>query len=175
VGGCTRGFAASIPTGFQGTKSHSQLSFTVHHHHHHHNNNNTNNNSQLLGFTRYYALILEHSKPSIAGVCGWEGGSGVGSSVGMMKRPGGVFPSPTHTACGTHSTLHPTCVSPHPRTAAVLRVFSRPHTLPALVHCAHGKDRTGVIMLLLLAACGVPRAAIVGDYVEVRSWGLGGG
>jgi protein tyrosine/serine phosphatase len=54
----------------------------------------------------------------------------------------------------------------------VLRVFSRRGSLPALVHCAHGKDRTGVVVLLLLAACGVGRDAILGDYVEV---GLGAG
>ncbi|KAI8471275.1 MAG: protein-tyrosine phosphatase-like protein [Monoraphidium minutum] len=70
---------------------------------------------QLLGFTRYYTLILEHSKASLAGV---------------------------------------------------LRVFGQPGALPALVHCAHGKDRTGVVIMLLLAACGVPQEAIVDDYIE---------
>jgi hypothetical protein len=49
----------------------------------------------------------------------------------------------------------------------VLRVFARNGTLPALVHCAHGKDRTGVVIMLLLAACGVPQEVIVDDYIEV--------
>lgn len=87
------------------------------------NNNKRNNNQQqttkkLLGFARYYALILEHSKPSLG---------------------------------------------------RVLRVFAAPNgaALPALVHCAHGKDRTGVVVALLLAACGAPREAIVEDYVRV--------
>jgi protein-tyrosine phosphatase len=35
----------------------------------------------------------------------------------------------------------------------------------AVVHCAAGKDRTGVVCALALAAVGVPRAAIVADYV----------
>jgi protein-tyrosine phosphatase len=35
----------------------------------------------------------------------------------------------------------------------------------ALVHCAAGKDRTGVVCALALAAVGVPRGAIVADYV----------
>jgi protein-tyrosine phosphatase len=35
----------------------------------------------------------------------------------------------------------------------------------AIVHCAAGKDRTGVVCALALAAVGVPRAAIVADYV----------
>jgi protein tyrosine/serine phosphatase len=41
-----------------------------------------------------------------------------------------------------------------------------------LVHCAHGKDRTGVVVMLALAACGVSADAIVDDYVQV---GLVGG
>jgi len=35
----------------------------------------------------------------------------------------------------------------------------------ALVHCAAGKDRTGVVVALALSAVGVPRDAIVADYV----------
>jgi len=35
----------------------------------------------------------------------------------------------------------------------------------AIVHCAAGKDRTGVVVALALAAVGVTRAAIVEDYV----------
>jgi protein-tyrosine phosphatase len=35
---------------------------------------------------------------------------------------------------------------------------------PVLVHCAAGKDRTGVIFAVVLAALGVPRDAIAADY-----------
>jgi hypothetical protein len=70
---------------------------------------------QLLGFTRYYLIILEHAKKNIAGV---------------------------------------------------MRVFAKTNHLPALVHCAHGKDRTGVVIMLLLMVCGVPHEAIVQDYVQ---------
>ena len=35
---------------------------------------------------------------------------------------------------------------------------------PALVHCAAGKDRTGVVVALALSVAGVRRAAIVADY-----------
>lgn len=48
-----------------------------------------------------------------------------------------------------------------------MRVFAKHRTLPALVHCAHGKDRTGVVIMLLLMACDVPHEAIVQDYVQV--------
>ena len=36
---------------------------------------------------------------------------------------------------------------------------------PALVHCAAGKDRTGVLVALLLDAVGVRRDAVLADYV----------
>ena len=35
----------------------------------------------------------------------------------------------------------------------------------ALVHCAAGKDRTGVVVALALDAAGVDRAAIAADYL----------
>jgi protein-tyrosine phosphatase len=35
----------------------------------------------------------------------------------------------------------------------------------ALVHCAAGKDRTGVVIAMALTAVGVPRAEVVADYV----------
>jgi protein-tyrosine phosphatase len=35
----------------------------------------------------------------------------------------------------------------------------------ALVHCAAGKDRTGVVVALALLAVGVPRETVVADYV----------
>jgi len=37
-----------------------------------------------------------------------------------------------------------------------------------LVHCAAGKDRTGVVVALALDAAGVSRDAIVGDYLATR-------
>lgn len=49
-----------------------------------------------------------------------------------------------------------------------MRVFAKSRSLPALVHCAHGKDRTGVVIMLLLLLCDVPHDAIVQDYVQVR-------
>jgi protein-tyrosine phosphatase len=40
----------------------------------------------------------------------------------------------------------------------------RPGMLPTLVHCTVGKDRTGVVIALLLAAVGVRRDEIVAEY-----------
>lgn len=36
--------------------------------------------------------------------------------------------------------------------------------LPALIHCHHGKDRTGIVIAVLLEVLGVPRDEIVHDY-----------
>ncbi|MFC4000123.1 tyrosine-protein phosphatase [Prauserella oleivorans] len=41
---------------------------------------------------------------------------------------------------------------------------------PLLVHCAAGKDRTGVVVALLLACAGVARADIIADYMLTRRY-----
>jgi protein-tyrosine phosphatase len=51
-----------------------------------------------------------------------------------------------------------------PQIAAVIRLLADPDALPGLVHCTAGKDRTGVIIALLLGAVNVPAETIVADY-----------
>jgi protein-tyrosine phosphatase len=48
--------------------------------------------------------------------------------------------------------------------AAVCRALLEPGALPVLVHCAAGKDRTGVVVALLLAVAGVEPEDIAADY-----------
>jgi protein-tyrosine phosphatase len=55
------------------------------------------------------------------------------------------------------------------RLIAMLRKLVTPEAVPALVHCAAGKDRTGVFVALLLAALRVPKETIVEDYVLSRT------
>jgi protein-tyrosine phosphatase len=45
-----------------------------------------------------------------------------------------------------------------------VQLLGRPDAGPALVHCAAGKDRTGVLVALVLDAVGVEREAVVADY-----------
>jgi protein-tyrosine phosphatase len=47
---------------------------------------------------------------------------------------------------------------------AAVRLLGAPDAGPALVHCAAGKDRTGVLVALVLDAVGVERDAVVADY-----------
>jgi protein-tyrosine phosphatase len=46
-----------------------------------------------------------------------------------------------------------------------VRLLSDPDALPALVFCSAGKDRTGLVIALTLAALGVGEDEIVSDYV----------
>ncbi|MDJ0851893.1 MAG: tyrosine-protein phosphatase [Myxococcota bacterium] len=49
--------------------------------------------------------------------------------------------------------------------AALLRRLARPGSLPALVHCTAGKDRTGFASALVLLTLGVPRETVFADYL----------
>ena len=45
-----------------------------------------------------------------------------------------------------------------------VRLLGGPEAGPTLVHCAAGKDRTGVLLALVLDAVGVEREAVIADY-----------
>ena len=47
---------------------------------------------------------------------------------------------------------------------SVLRLFADPDNLPAVYHCAAGKDRTGIVTAYLLSLLGVPNETIIADY-----------
>jgi protein-tyrosine phosphatase len=55
--------------------------------------------------------------------------------------------------------------------------LAMPGALPAVFHCAAGKDRTGLLAALVLSALGVPDEVVVNDYaltaeamVRMRAW-----
>jgi protein-tyrosine phosphatase len=52
----------------------------------------------------------------------------------------------------------------------VLSTFAAPEGLPGVVHCTAGKDRTGVIVALILGLCGVPHDTIVADYALTSTY-----
>jgi protein-tyrosine phosphatase len=51
-----------------------------------------------------------------------------------------------------------------PRYADALRLLASTDALPAVFHCAAGKDRTGLLAMLVLGSLGVDREDIVEDY-----------
>ena len=57
-----------------------------------------------------------------------------------------------------------------PRIGGMLECIANGH-VPVVVHCAAGKDRTGVAIAVLLAALGVPRETIVADYLLTNDAG----
>jgi protein-tyrosine phosphatase len=48
--------------------------------------------------------------------------------------------------------------------AEAIKVLCAADALPALVHCSAGKDRTGIVVALVLAVLGVPDEVIAADY-----------
>ncbi|TRM68181.1 protein-tyrosine phosphatase-like protein [Schizophyllum amplum] len=56
-------------------------------------------------------------------------------------------------------------------TAEVKSIFvllAQDETYPILVHCTHGKDRTGTVVILILLLCGVEVDAIRADYMATE-------
>ncbi len=45
-----------------------------------------------------------------------------------------------------------------------IKLLCAPDAFPALVHCSAGKDRTGIVIALILAVLGVPDEVITADY-----------
>jgi len=48
--------------------------------------------------------------------------------------------------------------------AGVVAALAEPGALPAVVHCAAGKDRTGVAVAMVLSAVGVPADVVAAEY-----------
>jgi protein-tyrosine phosphatase len=50
-------------------------------------------------------------------------------------------------------------------------LLAETNNLPLLFHCAHGKDRTGIMTALLLMSLGTPRDVITADYLQSHGTG----
>ncbi len=55
-----------------------------------------------------------------------------------------------------------------PGFGAVIAGLSAPGTLPAVMHCAAGRDRTGLAAAIVLRMLGVCEAGVLADYVRSR-------
>jgi protein-tyrosine phosphatase len=54
--------------------------------------------------------------------------------------------------------------------AQAIRLIAAPDTAPTIVHCFAGKDRTGVLVALVLALVGVADEDIAADYARSDGW-----
>jgi protein-tyrosine phosphatase len=83
-------------------------------------------------------------------------------------RTGGV------AALGTEKLMrraYRSFVSDHSaRWAVMLRRLAQPESLPALVHCTAGKDRTGFAAALVLLSLGVPEQTVFEDYLMTNGY-----
>jgi protein-tyrosine phosphatase len=59
--------------------------------------------------------------------------------------------------------------SPQSKVGTVVRIVCALAGRPVLVHCAMGKDRTGLVIALLLRLLGVDDAEIVADYLRTSA------
>lgn len=50
--------------------------------------------------------------------------------------------------------------------AKALRVLTKEENFPVLVHCMHGKDRTGLLIMLILLLCSIDPQEALMDYVQ---------
>jgi len=57
-----------------------------------------------------------------------------------------------------------------PSFGRLLTALAAPDGLPALFHCAAGKDRTGVAAALILRVLGVERGVVVEDYAATNTY-----
>jgi len=62
----------------------------------------------------------------------------------------------------------------HPQLRAIIATLGAPEAFPALVHCTAGKDRTGIVIALLLGLAGVPVETIAADYALSAAYLEGG-
>lgn len=49
---------------------------------------------------------------------------------------------------------------------AALKLLSKPENVPAMINCAHGKDRTGMISAMVLGCLGKSKEYIAYDYAR---------
>jgi protein-tyrosine phosphatase len=50
--------------------------------------------------------------------------------------------------------------------ASLITLLSKPTNYPVLVHCTQGKDRTGLVVLLVSLLCGASEEAVARDYAR---------
>jgi protein-tyrosine phosphatase len=91
-------------------------------------------------------------------------------SIPLMAEAGIVrlAENPPELDAGVAGLYRRTLRKVGPSFAAVARLIGASDG-PTLVHCTAGKDRTGLVIAVLLAAAGVDREDIVADYIRTQA------
>jgi protein-tyrosine phosphatase len=88
--------------------------------------------------------------------------------AGARLEPG---PELDAMRAGDLSGMYRRVITGHgPQIAATITELARPGALPALVHCSAGKDRTGIVIALLLSAIGVADDDVVADFALTEQY-----
>ena len=98
--------------------------------------------------------------------------SALGDALGPLRRhipvlDGGAFRTMAPELSAVYRYMVDECGA---AIAAVVGRLSAPGGLPALIHCSAGKDRTGLLAALILAAIGVDDDVIAADYALSRTY-----
>lgn len=88
-----------------------------------------------------------------------------GSWRAMLDDPGFDAAFAARWMIDTYRRM-PIALAPAVAAAAARLSADGPEPAAVLVHCTAGKDRTGFVVAMMLAAIGVPREAILDDYLE---------
>jgi protein-tyrosine phosphatase len=91
-------------------------------------------------------------------------------SIPLMAEAGIVrlAAAPAELDDGVAGLYRRTLAHVGPHVASVARLISASGG-PTLIHCTAGKDRTGLVVAIVLSAVGVEREAIVADYVRTQA------
>jgi protein-tyrosine phosphatase len=87
-----------------------------------------------------------------------------------VHRLGILDPALTRSSA-TLAELYPGLLDASGATIAGVVAVAAHSPGPVLVHCAAGKDRTGIVVATLLGAAGVTREAVVADYLATGASG----
>ncbi|MCJ1294756.1 hypothetical protein MMC34_006314 [Xylographa carneopallida] len=95
------------------------------------------------------------------------------SGIARLLYHAGTFNRPAAIRTLTTTVMAPAGLAPlgittlsasHAEVLAIFTLLSLPASYPLLIHCTQGKDRTGLVILLVLLLCSVPVDTIDKDY-----------